>query len=153
MPRAALARTREPGYPGSMNLRAAAAVLAATLLGCATYPSVPMAGATYQTGNDFSSYRTFDFIPVPPGAARFTASLEHFGIEGVLDRNLSSAGLARSIGGTFGRVQGTPDLLPSDLTGVSPDDAGRSSGAPPVNSPVRWSTSPESPSVIIWSDA
>ncbi len=27
--------------------------------------------------------------------------------------------LARSIGGTSGRVQGTPDLLPSDLTGVS----------------------------------
>ncbi len=27
--------------------------------------------------------------------------------------------LARSIGGSFGRVQGTPDLLPSDLTGVS----------------------------------
>lgn len=27
--------------------------------------------------------------------------------------------VARSIGGTAGRVQGTPDLLPSDLTGVS----------------------------------
>lgn len=27
--------------------------------------------------------------------------------------------LARGIGGTFGRVQGTPDLLPSDLTGVT----------------------------------
>lgn len=27
--------------------------------------------------------------------------------------------LARTIDGTFGRVQGTPDLLPSDLTGVS----------------------------------
>jgi MoxR-like ATPase len=27
--------------------------------------------------------------------------------------------LARGIGGSFGRVQGTPDLLPSDLTGVT----------------------------------
>ena len=27
--------------------------------------------------------------------------------------------LARSIGGSFGRVQGTPDLMPSDLTGVT----------------------------------
>ena len=87
-----------------MNLRAASALLAATLLGCATYPTVPVAGASYQTGADFSSYRTFDFVPVPAGAERFTASLAYFGIDGVLDRNLSAAGLARSIGGT-------PDLL------------------------------------------
>lgn len=87
-----------------MNLRAASALLAATLLGCATYPSVPVAGASYQTGADFSSYRTFDFVTVPAGAERYAASLAYFGIDGVLDRNLSSAGLARSIGGA-------PDLL------------------------------------------
>src|SRR5688500_6617715 len=32
---------------------------------------------------------------------------------------LLAKALAISIGGTFGRVQGTADLLPSDLTGVS----------------------------------
>jgi MoxR-like ATPase len=34
-------------------------------------------------------------------------------------KTLLAKALARSIGGTFGRVQGTPDLLPSDLTGIS----------------------------------
>ncbi len=34
-------------------------------------------------------------------------------------KTLLAKALAASIGGTFGRVQGTPDLLPSDLTGVS----------------------------------
>ncbi len=34
-------------------------------------------------------------------------------------KTLLAKSLARSIGGSFGRVQGTPDLLPSDLTGVS----------------------------------
>lgn len=34
-------------------------------------------------------------------------------------KTLLAKTLARLIGGTFGRVQGTPDLLPSDLTGVT----------------------------------
>lgn len=34
-------------------------------------------------------------------------------------KTLLAKALAASIGGTFGRIQGTPDLLPSDLTGVS----------------------------------
>jgi MoxR-like ATPase len=34
-------------------------------------------------------------------------------------KTLLAKALARSIGGTFGRVQGTPDLLPTDLTGVT----------------------------------
>ncbi|MCC5951306.1 MAG: AAA family ATPase [Acidimicrobiia bacterium] len=34
-------------------------------------------------------------------------------------KTLLAKALARSIGGSFGRIQGTPDLLPSDLTGVS----------------------------------
>jgi MoxR-like ATPase len=34
-------------------------------------------------------------------------------------KTLLAKALAKGIGGTFGRVQGTPDLLPSDLTGVS----------------------------------
>jgi MoxR-like ATPase len=34
-------------------------------------------------------------------------------------KTLLAKALARSIGGTFRRIQGTPDLLPADLTGVS----------------------------------
>ena len=34
-------------------------------------------------------------------------------------KTLLAKALAGSVGGTFGRVQGTPDLLPSDLTGIS----------------------------------
>ncbi len=34
-------------------------------------------------------------------------------------KTLLAKALATSIGGTFGRIQGTPDLLPSDLTGIS----------------------------------
>jgi MoxR-like ATPase len=40
------------------------------------------------------------------------------GVPGVGKTTLARA-LARSIGGTFTRVQATPDLLPSDLTGIS----------------------------------
>jgi MoxR-like ATPase len=40
-------------------------------------------------------------------------------------KTLLAKALARSIGGTFGRVQGTPDLLPSDLTGISVLDEDR----------------------------
>ncbi len=87
-----------------MNLRAAAALLALALAGCATYPTVPFEGASYQTGNDFSAYRTFEFVPLPAGSARLVASLDYFDVEGVLARDLSTAGnLARSI-------SGSPDL-------------------------------------------
>ena len=39
-------------------------------------------------------------------------------LPGVGKTTLGSS-LAKTIDGTFGRVQGTPDLLPSDLTGVT----------------------------------
>jgi hypothetical protein len=84
-------------------LRVPAVLAAVALLGCASYPTVPVAGASYQTGNDFSAYRTFDFIPIPPGLARIGATLDYFGVDGVLARDLSAVNLARSI-------SGTPDL-------------------------------------------
>ena len=34
-------------------------------------------------------------------------------------KTLLAKALAASVGGSFGRIQGTPDLLPSDLTGIS----------------------------------
>lgn len=45
----------------------------------------------------------------------------HLLIEDVpgVGKTLLSKALAASVGGTFHRVQGTPDLLPADLTGVS----------------------------------
>jgi len=46
------------------------------------------------------------------------------GVPGVGKTMLARA-LARSMGGTFRRIQGTPDLLPSDLTGVSVYDQDR----------------------------
>ncbi len=52
----------------------------------------------------------------------------HLLIEDVpgVGKTLLAKALARSLGGTFRRVQGTPDLLPSDLTGVAIYDRSRS---------------------------
>lgn len=43
-----------------------------------------------------------------------------------MGKTVMAKALARSIGAMFQRVQGTPDLLPTDLTGVSYFDQGRS---------------------------
>lgn len=85
-----------------MSLRPRAVVAAALLAvaGCATYPTVPVAGATFQSGADFSSYRTFDFYPLPAGTARVVATMDYYAVEGALARNLGGVGLARLMGGT-----------------------------------------------------
>jgi MoxR-like ATPase len=58
--------------------------------------------------------------PVRLAAAAFVAG-GHVLFEDIpgVGKTLLAKTLARLIGGTFGRVQGTPDLLPSDLTGVT----------------------------------
>src|SRR5919108_6125047 len=43
-----------------------------------------------------------------------------------MGKTVMAKSLARSLGATFQRVQGTPDLLPTDVTGVSYFDQGRS---------------------------
>jgi MoxR-like ATPase len=43
-----------------------------------------------------------------------------------MGKTVMAKAVARSIGATFQRVQGTPDLLPTDLTGVSYFDQGQS---------------------------
>jgi MoxR-like ATPase len=61
-----------------------------------------------------------DPAPIRVAAAAFLAG-GHVLFEDIpgVGKTLLSKALARTIGGTFGRVQGTPDLLPSDLTGVT----------------------------------
>lgn len=87
-----------------------------------------MGGASYQTGTDFSSYRTFDFFPVPPGGARVVETLESFGVDGVIARDLGTIGLARLMGGT-------PDLFVAYYQGggqVDVADRGYSTAGNPV---------------------
>lgn len=61
-----------------------------------------------------------DPTPIRIAAAAFLAG-GHVLFEDMpgVGKTLLAKALAASIGGTFGRIQGTPDLLPSDLTGVT----------------------------------
>lgn len=61
-----------------------------------------------------------DSTPIRVATAAFVAG-GHVLFEDIpgVGKTLLAKALARSIGGTFGRVQGTPDLLPSDLTGTT----------------------------------
>src|SRR4051794_10517915 len=42
-----------------------------------------------------------------------------------MGKTVMAKSLARSLGATFQRIQGTPDLLPTDILGVSYFDQGR----------------------------
>ena len=61
-----------------------------------------------------------DADPIRIAVAAFVAG-GHVIFEDIpgVGKTLLAKTLARLLGGTFGRVQGTPDLLPSDLTGVT----------------------------------
>jgi len=65
-----------------------------------------------------------DLEPIRLAASAFVAS-GHVLFEDSpgVGKTLLAKALARSIGGTFGRVQGTPDLLPTDLTGITVFDS------------------------------
>jgi MoxR-like ATPase len=64
--------------------------------------------------------------PITTAVAAFVAG-GHVLFEDIpgVGKTLLAKTLARLLGGTFGRVQGTPDLLPSDLTGVTVFDDDR----------------------------
>ncbi len=61
-----------------------------------------------------------DPTPIRIAAAAFAAG-GHILFEDIpgVGKTLLAKTLSRLLGGTFGRVQGTPDLLPSDLTGIT----------------------------------
>jgi hypothetical protein len=87
-----------------MNLRLSFVLAALLVAGCASTGGIPVGGASYQDSVDFSRFQTFDFLPVPAGAARIAATLDYFEVEGVLARDLGGIGLARQMGGR-------PDVL------------------------------------------
>src|SRR5438552_13692132 len=62
------------------------------------------------------------------------------GVPGV-GKTMLARSLARSMGGTFHRVQATPDLLPSDLTGISVWDQGEAT--------FRWVPGPVFANVVL----
>jgi MoxR-like ATPase len=67
-----------------------------------------------------SSVLLGDPTPIKLAVSAFLAR-GHVMLEDIpgVGKTLLAKALSQSIGGTFGRVQGTADLLPSDLTGVS----------------------------------
>jgi hypothetical protein len=70
------------------------------LFACASYgPGPPIGGAAVDPNADFSTYRTFDFLPVPAGVPSVLPSLGYFGLEGAIARGFSDVGVVRSIGG------------------------------------------------------
>src|SRR5438132_11154806 len=77
----------------------------------AAFQRLTQNGATVIAGND-DAVRTAAICMFADG------NLLLEGVPGVGKTTLARA-LAASIGGAFTRIQATPDLLPSDLTGVS----------------------------------
>jgi len=83
-------------------------------------PATDQAGAIRALVDQVSGVVLGDPTPIRLAAAAFLAG-GHVLFEDVpgVGKTLLAKALARSIGGSFGRVQGTPDLLPSDVTGIT----------------------------------
>lgn len=94
----------------------------------ATAPHGPPSGQSHPTiaalVDQVGSVLLGDHQPIKLAAAAFVAG-GHVLFEDSpgVGKTLLAKALARSIGGSFGRVQGTPDLLPTDLTGVTVFDS------------------------------
>ncbi|MDF1596536.1 MAG: MoxR family ATPase [Acidimicrobiia bacterium] len=87
-------------------------------------PPPPISGRAAQVAADLFANVTLALRGKPDQARLALAGLlsgGHLLIEDVpgVGKTLLAKAIARSVGGTFRRVQGTPDLLPADLTGVT----------------------------------
>jgi len=82
--------------------------------------AVSAAGTVSRLVDQAGSVLLGDPTPIRLAVAAFVAG-GHVLFEDTpgVGKTLLAKALARSLGGSFGRVQGTADLLPSDLTGVS----------------------------------